>query len=75
MNWLALIGALAKLFAAVSSTIRDWKLIAAGEARGRAESDADHARAAAERGEAMRQIAGKPPARAEIDKRLEEGSA
>jgi hypothetical protein len=50
-------------------------MAAAGEATGRAESDSDHARAAAERDALMRQIAGKPPARTEIDKRLEEGSA
>jgi hypothetical protein len=75
MNWLALIGAAIKLFAALADTLRDRKLVAAGEATGRAESDSDHARAAAERDALMRQIAGKPPARTEIDKRLEEGSA
>jgi hypothetical protein len=50
-------------------------LLAAGAARGRAESDADHARTAAEQGERMRAIAGRPAARNDIDKRLEEGSA
>lgn len=74
MNWLALLGALAKLVAAVANALRDRRLIAAGEARGRAASDADHAREAAAREEAMRQIADKPPARAEVEKRLEEGS-
>jgi hypothetical protein len=75
MNWIALIGSVAKLFAEAVAALREWKLIAAGEARGRAASAAAHARAAAERGEEMRQIAGKPPGRVEVDKRLEEGSA
>ena len=75
MKWLSLIGALAKLVTAIASTLRDWKLLAAGEARGRAASDAGHARAAEEHGRAMREIAARPPARADIDKRLEEGSA
>lgn len=75
MNWLALAGALAKLAASLAATLRDWKLLAAGMARGRAEADADHARTAAEQGERMREIAGRPTARKEIDKRLEEGSA
>jgi hypothetical protein len=75
MSWIALISGLAKLFADAISAIRDWKLIGVGEARGRAASDAAHARAASERGEAMREIAGKPAERAEVDRRLEEGSA
>ena len=75
MNWMALIGSFVKFFAETIAAIRDWKLIAAGEARGRAASDVAHARAAAERGDEMRQIANKPPGRVEIDKRLEEGSA
>ena len=75
MNWLAFLGALAKLAGAIAAAVRDWKLLAAGAARGRAESDADHARTATEHGERMREIAGRPAARKEIDKRLEEGSA
>ena len=75
MNWIALLGGIAKFFAETISAIREWKLISAGEVRGRAASDAAHARVAVERGEAMRQIADKPPGRAEADKRLEEGSA
>lgn len=75
MNWLSLIAALAKLATALADALRDWKLLAAGEARGRAASDADHARTAEKRGRAMREIAARPPARADIDKRLEEGSA
>jgi hypothetical protein len=75
MNWIALIGSVAKLFAEAVAALREWKLIAAGEARGRAASDAAHARATAKRCEEMRQIANKPPGRVEMDKRLEEGSA
>jgi hypothetical protein len=75
MSWLSLLGAAMKLFTAVAEYLRDRKLVAAGEASGRAESDVEHAREAAARGEAMRKIADKPPARAEIEKRLEEGNA
>jgi hypothetical protein len=75
MNWLALAGALAKLAASLAAALRDWKLLAAGAARGRAESDADHARSAAKQGQRMREIAGRPATRNDIDKRLEEGSA
>ncbi|MCC6946961.1 MAG: hypothetical protein IT539_04255 [Bradyrhizobiaceae bacterium] len=75
MNWLALLGAILKLVTAIADTLRDWRLVATGEASGRAESDADHAREAAARGEEMRGIAARPPARTEVEKRLEEGSA
>ena len=75
MNWLSLIGALMKLAASLAAFFRDRALAAAGEARGRAASDAEHARAADARGRAMRDIAARPLARKEIDKRLEEGSA
>lgn len=75
MNWLALLTALAKLASAIASAFRDGSLVATGEAKGRSASDADHARAALARGEAMREIAAKPSARQDLDKRLEEGSA
>ena len=75
MNWLSLLAALAKFAGAIASVLRDWRLVAAGEARGRAESDAGHAHAAAAQGDRMREIAGRPPTRKEIDKRLEQGSA
>ena len=75
MNWLSLIGALMKLAASLAALFRDRALAADGEARGRAASDAEHARAAEARGRAMRDISARAPARAEIDKRLEEGSA
>jgi hypothetical protein len=75
MNWFALVSALAKLASAIAAAFRDSRLVAAGEAKGRAASDAGHARSAAARAEKMREIAAKPPARQDIDKRLEEGSA
>jgi hypothetical protein len=75
MNWLALLTALAKLAGAIGAALRDRRLIAAGEAKGRAASDSDHARTAAERGGKMREIAALPPARQDVDKRLEEGNA
>ena len=75
MNWLSLAGALLKLAAAAAGWLRERALLAAGEAKGRAASDADHARTAARQGERMRDIAGRPPARTEIEKRLEDGTA
>jgi hypothetical protein len=75
MNWLALLSTLAKLAASVSGWLRERALLKAGGAQGRAASDADHAREAAEQGARMREIAARPPARNEIDKRLEDGSA
>lgn len=74
MNWLALIGALVKLAASLAAALRDRALVAVGAARGRAASDADHARAAAARAAEMRAIADKPPSRADVQRRLEEGS-
>ena len=75
MNWLSLITTAAKLIAAVVKFFSDRQLIESGRAEGRAESDADHAREAQAAGEAMQKIADKPPSRAEIEKRLEDGSA
>jgi len=75
MNWLALLGALAKLLSAIATAFREHRLIAAGEASGRAASDADHARSAAARAAKMQEIAAKPVTRQNLDKRLEEGSA
>jgi hypothetical protein len=75
MSWLSLLAALAKLVGAVAGVLRDRALMTAGKEKGRAESDADHAREAQTRGAAMRRIADQPASRAEIDKRLEEGSA
>jgi hypothetical protein len=75
VNWLALFAAAAKLIAAIAKFFSDRQLISAGKAAGRAESEAVHARAAAEAEAEMRAIADKPPGRGEIDKRLEGGSA
>lgn len=75
MNWLALGTAVTRLVAALVSLLRDWRLSAAAEAQGRAASDAEHAREAERHAAAMRDIAARPPARKEIEKRLEEGSA
>lgn len=75
MNWLSFFTAAARLVASVFNALREWTVAALGRAKGRAESEADHARAAAEAGEAMQEIARHPPARKDIEKRLEEGSA
>ena len=75
MNWLSLITTAAKLIAVVVKFFSDRQLIESGRAEGRAASDADHARAARATGVAMQKIADQPPSRAEIEKRLEEGSA
>ncbi len=75
MNWLSLLAAFAKLAAALADWLRARTLLTAGEAQGRAASDAAHARAAAEQAARMRDIAASPPSRTEIEKRLEEGSA
>jgi hypothetical protein len=74
MSWLSLLGTALRLANAIADALRERRLITAGEERGRAASNADHAREAAARGAAMRNIAAKPPSRAEIDRRLEEGS-
>jgi hypothetical protein len=75
MNWLSLIVALVKLATSLAEWLRARSLLVAGEAKGRASSDADHARTAAEQGARMRGIAAAPPTGAEIEKRLEEGNA
>lgn len=75
MNWVPLATALARLGTALFAWLRERALLKAGEARGRAASDADHARAAIDADERMKKIAASPPGRAAIAKRLEEGSA
>jgi hypothetical protein len=75
MNWIALVSSIAKLIAEAVSALREWKLISLGEAHGRAKSESAHAREATERREEMRKIADAPPGRADIEKRLGEGSA
>lgn len=75
MDWIFLLANVARFFANLFSSVREWTIAALGRAKGRAESDADHARAAAEAAEPMQQIARHPPARTDIEKRLEEGNA
>jgi len=75
MNWLTFFTAVAKLAAAFADWLRARTLLTAGEAKGRAESDAAHARAAEEQARRMREIAASKATRTEIEKRLEEGSA
>lgn len=75
MDWVSLLANAARFFANLFNAVREWTIAALGRAKGRAESDADHARAAAEAGEAMADIARHPPARQDIEKRLEEGDA
>jgi len=75
MSWLSLFAALAKLATEFLGWLRERALLSAGEAKGRAESEAAHDRAAAEQAKRMRAIAAAKPAREESEKRLEEGSA
>ncbi len=75
MNLVSLLAAAAKLAAALVKFVSDWKLLSAGEAKGRAESERDHALAAKRAEDAMRALAEKPASRDEVLKRLDEGSA
>jgi hypothetical protein len=74
MNWLSLLSALVKIASSLTGWLRERALMSAGEAKGLAASDADHAAAAAEQGARMREIAARPSTRGELEKRLEEGS-
>lgn len=75
MNLFSLLAAAVKLAAALVKTVSDWKLLSTGEAKGRAESERDHALAAKQAEDEMRALAEKPASRDEILKRLDEGSA
>ena len=75
MNVLALLGAVAKLVAALVKTVSNWRLLSAGRAQGRAESERDHALAAKRAEDEMRALAEKPASRDEVLQRLDEGSA
>ena len=75
MNIVSLLAAVAKLGAALVKFVSDWKLLSAGEAKGRAESERDHALAAKRAEDEMRALAEKPASRDEFLKRLDEGSA
>ncbi len=75
MNVLALLGAVAKFAAALVKYVSDWKLLSAGQAQGRAESEREHALAAKRAEDEMRAVAEKPASRDEILKRLGDGTA
>lgn len=75
MNWLSFLTAAARLFSSIFNTVREWTVAALGRAKGRAESEADHAIAAREAGEAMEAIARQPRSREDIEKKLQEGQA
>jgi hypothetical protein len=72
---ISLVTAAMKLFAAVARFLSDRQLLDAGQAKGRAESERAHARAAREAGDEMQKIADKPAGRDQTLKRLDEGSA
>lgn len=72
---ISLIGAAAKLFAALMKFLADRQLLSAGEAAGRAASERDHAAAAKRAEDDMRAIADKPAARDDVLKRLDGGTA
>ena len=75
MNLLSLLATAAKLAAALVSFVSNWKLLSAGRAQGRAESDRDHALAAKRAEDEMRALAEKPAGREELLKRLGDGTA
>jgi hypothetical protein len=75
MNWLSLFAALARIAAEFVGWLRERALLATGETRGRAQSEAAHARVAAEQGKRMREIASSPPSQKDVERRLDEGSA
>jgi hypothetical protein len=75
VNLVALLAAVAKFAAALAKIVSNWKLLSAGQAQGRAESDRDHALAAKRAEDEMRALAEKPASRDELLKRLDEGSA
>ncbi len=67
--------ALMSAIKSVSAAVLQWRAVEAGQAQGRAESDAAHEAATREAGDQMQAIADKPASRDEIIRRLEEGSA
>jgi hypothetical protein len=73
MNWLALAAAATKLMTALTKLLSDRRLLAAGEAEGRAASERAQARATAKAANAMREIAERPASRDEAIERLEQG--
>lgn len=75
MNLVSLLAAAVKFAMALVKTVSNWKLLSAGEAKGRADSERDHALAAKQAEDEMRALAEKPAGRDEVLKRLDEGSA
>jgi len=75
VNIVSLLAAAAKLAAALVKFFSDWKLLSAGEAKGRAESERDHALATKRAEDEMRALAEKPAGRDEVLKRLDDGTA
>lgn len=63
MNVFALLGAVAKLVAVLVKYVSNWKLLSAGEAKSRAESEREHALAAKQAEDEMRALAEKPASR------------
>lgn len=72
---LSFVAALVKLATAFARFFSEQKMLSAGEAKGRAESERDHALAAKQAEDEMRALAEKPAGRDEVLKRLDEESA
>ena len=72
---LSLLAALVKFATAFARFFSEQRMLSAGEAKGRAESDRDHALAAKQAEDEMRALAERPASRDELLKRLDEGSA
>ena len=72
---LSLLAALVKFATAFARFFSERKMLSAGEAKGRAESDRDHALAAKRAEDEMRALAEKPAGREELLKRLGDGTA
>ena len=75
MNFVSLLAAVARLIATLAKYMSNWKLLSAGEAKGRVESERDHALAAKQAEDEMRALAEKPASRDEVLRRFDEGSA
>jgi hypothetical protein len=72
---LSLVAAALKLGNALLRFFSERKLIAAGEASGRAAAEREHARAAQRAEDEMRSIADRPASRDQLLRRLDDGSA
>lgn len=67
--------AVAAAIKSVAAAVLQWRTASLGWRAGQAASEAAHDEAARAAGERMQTVAGKPAAREEIIRRLEEGSA